>query len=248
MLAGDYNVVPSRPWTSVRRSPGIADALLQPESRAAYERLLAQGWTDAIRALHPKEPMYTFWDYMRKRWERDGGLRLDHILLSPVLKERLQSAGVDRHIRGIEDASDHAPVWAELRDASDRPPLRALLAATQQRSGRHRRKLRNRPVERMGRLNAKPARLALASLNLRLLVVGDRYNSFAHRSYQCVDGKLSAAAMARAGKASWFRQFFLLRFYADDRPRGRLLLDGTARRADKASRNVSRLSERARVR
>jgi exodeoxyribonuclease-3 len=120
VLAGDYNVVPTDldiyPTKSWDRN-----ALLQPQSRAAYHRLLAQGWTDAVRALHPKEPMYTFWDYMRMRWERDGGLRLDHILLSPVLKERLQGAGVDRHIRGLEDASDHAPVWAELRKAPDRP-------------------------------------------------------------------------------------------------------------------------------
>jgi exodeoxyribonuclease-3 len=85
VLAGDCNVVPTDldiyPTKSWDR-----DALLQPESRAAYRRLLAQGWTDAIRALHPKKPMYTFWDYMRKRWERDGGLRLDHILLSSVPK------------------------------------------------------------------------------------------------------------------------------------------------------------------
>ena len=99
VLAGDYNVVPTDldiyPTKSWDRN-----ALLQPQSRAAYRRLLAQGWTDAVRALHPKEPMYTFWDYMRNRWERDGGLRLDHILLSSALTERLQSAGVDRHIRG----------------------------------------------------------------------------------------------------------------------------------------------------
>ena len=74
---------------------------------------------DAIRALHPKEPMYTFWDYMRKGWERDGGLRLDHILLSSALTERLQSAGVDRQTRGMADASDHAPVWVRLRDGPD---------------------------------------------------------------------------------------------------------------------------------
>ena len=120
VLAGDYNVVPTDldiyPTKSWDR-----DALLQPQSRAAYQRLLAQGWTDAVRALHPKEPMYTFWDYMRNRWERDGGLRLDHILLSSALTERLQSVGVDRHIRGLEDASDHAPVWVELRDAPDQP-------------------------------------------------------------------------------------------------------------------------------
>src|SRR6516165_9454988 len=119
VLAGDYNVVPTDldiyPTKSWDR-----DALLQPASRAAYQRLLSQGWTDAIRALHPKEPMYTFWDYKRNRWERNGGLRLDHVLLSPALKERLQDAGVDRHVRGMEGASDHAPVWVKLRDAQGR--------------------------------------------------------------------------------------------------------------------------------
>jgi exodeoxyribonuclease-3 len=80
----------------------------------------AQGWLDAIRALHPKEPMYTYWDYMRKRWERDGGLRLDHMLLSPLIAKRLKGAGVDRAVRGKENASDHAPVRVELRDAAAR--------------------------------------------------------------------------------------------------------------------------------
>jgi exodeoxyribonuclease III len=89
VLAGDYNVVPTsrdiyptRSWDN--------DALVQPQSRAAYDRILSRGWADAARALHPTEPMYTFWDYMRKRWERDGGLRLDHILLSPALADRLE--------------------------------------------------------------------------------------------------------------------------------------------------------------
>ena len=110
VLAGDYNVVPTDldiyPTKSWDR-----DALLQPETRAAYQRLLSQGWKDAIRALHPQEPMYTFWDYKRHPWERDGGLRLDHLLLTPALAARLQEAGVDRHARGMEGASDHAPVW-----------------------------------------------------------------------------------------------------------------------------------------
>jgi len=125
VLAGDYNVVPTDLDIYPTKSWG-RDALLRPESRAAYQRLLSQGWTDAIRALYPKEPMYTFWDYMRKRWERDGGLRLDHILLSSALTERLQDAGVDRQTRGTEGASDHAPVWVRLRDAPDRrgAPLR----------------------------------------------------------------------------------------------------------------------------
>ena len=89
VLAGDYNVEPTDldiyPTKSCDR-----DALLQPESRAAYANLLTQGWLDAIRALHSKEPMYTYWDYMRKRWERHGGLRLDHMLLSPLIAKRLK--------------------------------------------------------------------------------------------------------------------------------------------------------------
>jgi exodeoxyribonuclease III len=119
VLAGDYNIVPTDldiyPTKSWDRN-----ALLQPQGRAAYQRLLARGWTDAVRALQPKERMYTFWDYKRNRWERDGGLRLDHILLSSTLTERLQSAGVDRQTRGMADASDHAPVWVRLRDGPDR--------------------------------------------------------------------------------------------------------------------------------
>jgi exodeoxyribonuclease-3 len=120
VLAGDYNVVPtdrdiypSKSWDD--------DALLQPESRAAFRRLLDQGWTDAIRALHPTEPMFTFWDYMRNRWARDAGLRIDHLLLSPDLARRLADAGVDRHVRGRENASDHAPAWAVLAIEGGRP-------------------------------------------------------------------------------------------------------------------------------
>jgi exodeoxyribonuclease-3 len=114
ILAGDYNVVPTDadiyPTTS-----WDDDALLQPESRAAFQRLLAQGWTDAIRKLHPRATIYTFWDYKRRRWERDAGLRLDHLLLSPDLAKKLKKAGVDRDVRGEAGASDHAPVWAVLR-------------------------------------------------------------------------------------------------------------------------------------
>ncbi|MFD1943702.1 exodeoxyribonuclease III [Paradevosia shaoguanensis] len=113
VLAGDYNVVPTdfdiyptKSWDD--------DALLQPESRAAYQRLLDQGWLDSIRSLHPDERVYTFWDYMRNRWPRDAGLRLDHLLLSEPLKPKLVAAGVDREVRGLENASDHAPAWIEL--------------------------------------------------------------------------------------------------------------------------------------
>jgi exodeoxyribonuclease-3 len=115
VLAGDYNVVPEPrdmyPTTSYRDN-----ALMQPESRALYARLLAQGWTDAIRKKHPHETVYTFWDYMRNRWPRDAGLRLDHLLLSRTLARKLVSAGVDREVRGAQGASDHAPAWIELRD------------------------------------------------------------------------------------------------------------------------------------
>ena len=113
VLAGDYNVVPTDADIYATRS-WLKNALLQPAPRAAYRRLLAQGWTDAIRALHPDERIYTFWDYLRNGWARDAGLRLDHLLLSESLRPRLRHAAVDRHVRGRENASDHAPVWIEL--------------------------------------------------------------------------------------------------------------------------------------
>jgi exodeoxyribonuclease III len=114
VLAGDYNVVPTDLDIYPTKS-WAKDALLQPESRAAFRRLLDQGWTDAIRTLHPADPMYTFWDYKRDRWRRDAGLRLDHLLLSAPLAGRLADAGVDRDVRGQQGASDHAPAWITLR-------------------------------------------------------------------------------------------------------------------------------------
>ena len=117
ILAGDYNVVPTEQDIYPTRS-WANDALLQPQSRAAYARLLAQGWTDAVRAIHPTSPIYTFWDYKRDRWKRDAGLRLDHLLLSPGVAPALRDAGVDKAVRGAEGASDHAPAWAVLDDAA----------------------------------------------------------------------------------------------------------------------------------
>jgi exodeoxyribonuclease-3 len=113
VLAGDYNVVPTDEDIYSSKS-WLDDALLQPESRAAWFRLLEQGWTDAIRARHPEERIYTFWDYMRNRWARNAGLRIDHVLLSPQLAPHLVDANVDREQRGKEKASDHAPTWVEL--------------------------------------------------------------------------------------------------------------------------------------
>jgi exodeoxyribonuclease III len=113
VLAGDYNVVPTVQDIYPTRSLDD-NALIQPESREAFARLLAQGWTDALRRLHPDGPLWTFWDYKRDRWPADKGMRLDHILLSPILSERLVESGVDRWVRGEENASDHAPAWVVL--------------------------------------------------------------------------------------------------------------------------------------
>jgi len=116
ILTGDYNVMPTeldvyKPerWTD--------DALFRPESRKAFHDLMSQGWTDALRHLHPEEKIYTFWDYFRNAYGRDAGLRIDHFLLSPSIAKRLKSAAVDKFVRGWEKTSDHAPVWVELKDA-----------------------------------------------------------------------------------------------------------------------------------
>ena len=114
VLAGDYNVAPTELDIYPTRS-WDKDALIQPKSRAAYKSLVTQGWLDAIRELHPSKPMFTFWDYKRNCWPRDAGLRLDHLLVSPVLAPRLTKAGVDAKERGEESASDHAPAWIVLR-------------------------------------------------------------------------------------------------------------------------------------
>jgi exodeoxyribonuclease-3 len=116
VLAGDYNVMPTdldvyKPerWTN--------DALFRPEVRAAYHQLTEQGWTDALRTIHPDTAIYTFWDYFRNAFGRDAGLRIDHLMLSPDLAKRLVEAGVDRHVRGWEKSSDHAPTWISLKCA-----------------------------------------------------------------------------------------------------------------------------------
>ena len=113
VLAGDYNVVPTPqdiyPTKSLNR-----DALIHPQSRAAFAKLVAQGWTDALRKLQPEGPLWTFWDYDRNRWELDKGMRLDHLLLTPAASKRLVDAGVDRWVRGEANASDHAPAWIVL--------------------------------------------------------------------------------------------------------------------------------------
>jgi len=113
VIAGDFNVVPTD-FDIYNPKSWLKDALLQPESRDAYRRLLAQGWTDAIHALHEGKAIYTFWDYFRDRFSRDAGLRIDHLLLNAPAKKRLAQAGVDRAVRGREKPSDHAPAWVVL--------------------------------------------------------------------------------------------------------------------------------------
>lgn len=113
VLTGDFNVIPTE-WDVYKPERWLDDALFRPETRAAFQTLVAQGWTDAIRKLHPNDKIYTYWDYFRNAFGRDAGLRIDHFLLSPHLDTRLLSAGVDRSVRGWEKTSDHAPVWIEL--------------------------------------------------------------------------------------------------------------------------------------
>ena len=113
-LVGDYNVVPTDELDIYNPRSWRKDALLQPQTRACYRRLLEQGWLDAIRSKHPKQRIYTFWDYFRQHWERDAGLRIDHLLLNRTLAPRLKAVGVDRWVRALEHPSDHAPAWVTL--------------------------------------------------------------------------------------------------------------------------------------
>lgn len=113
VLAGDYNVIPTE-QDADKPERWVDDALFFPESREAYRELLAQGWTDALRTLHPDEKIYTFWDYFRNAFARNAGIRIDHLLLSPDLAPSLVAAGVDRDVRALEKTSDHAPTWIQL--------------------------------------------------------------------------------------------------------------------------------------
>jgi exodeoxyribonuclease III len=202
VLAGDYNVVPTGRDIYPTKS-WAKDALVQPESRAAFRRLLEQGWVDAIRKLHPDAPMYTYWDYMRKRWERDGGLRIDHLLLSAQSAKRLKDAGVDREVRGAESASDHAPAWVILRNAAkSRRNSNQIQRGDQTASSQPR-------AQRAGRPQQRPL----------LVIDGD---SFAHRAYHGVPKSIVRRGGKGAGAIVGFANF-LLRLYQAERPRAVLV-------------------------
>lgn len=114
VLTGDYNVIPTEK-DAYKPERWVEDALFRPESREAFQHLLVQGWTDAIRKLYPNETVYTFWDYFRNAYGRNAGLRIDHFLLNKEAEKRLHAAAVDHHVRGWEKSSDHAPVWIEVK-------------------------------------------------------------------------------------------------------------------------------------
>ena len=124
VMCGDFNVIPTD-LDAYKPERWVSDALFRPETRAAFERLMSQGWLDSLRSLYPDQTIYTFWDYFRDAFGRDAGLRIDHLLLSPALAPALRGAGVDRFQRAKDKPSDHAPTWVELDlDAIVQPKAR----------------------------------------------------------------------------------------------------------------------------
>ena len=225
VFAGDFNVVPADRDIYATRSYA-ENALVQPEARARFARLVDQGWTDAIRALHPDAPMYTFWDYLRNRWPRDAGLRLDHLLLSPAAAARLVAAGVDRDVRGKEGASDHAPAWIELRDGSSRSGSRRTFAASPPRDARATKqstRTASAPPERSLRSirsdRPKAARKPASRRRPLLVIDGD---SFAHRAYHALPKTIRRNGGRPAGAILGFANM-LLRLYREEKPRAVLV-------------------------
>jgi exodeoxyribonuclease III len=197
VLAGDFNVVPTEADIYTTKSYA-KNALVQPEARALFQQLLDQGWIDAIRTLHPGEPMYTFWDYKRQRWQRDAGLRIDHLLLNGKAAERLGDAGVDREVRGFEGASDHAPAWIVLKVEPAR------------------RRVRNQSPERPRRHRPKDKKADATKPSRPLLVIdGD---SFAHRAYHALPKTILLKGGKPAGAILGFANM-LLRLYREEQPR-----------------------------
>jgi len=199
ILAGDFNIVPTDQDIYVSKSGTYAkNALVQPESRDRFRKLQAQGWVDAIRKLHPDEPMYTFWDYLRNAWPHDSGLRIDHFLLSPEAAARLVAAGVDRNERAKPKASDHAPAWIEL-DAGGKMPRRTAKASA-------------KPTEPKSAPPTKPKTKGARPL---LVIDGD---NFAHRSYHALPKSIRGRGGKSSGAIVGFANF-LMRIYKAEQPR-----------------------------
>ena len=202
VLAGDYNVVPTD--ADIYPTKSYKDnALVQPEPRVLFARLLDQGWIDAIRTLHPDAKMYTFWDYMRNRWQRDAGLRLDHLLLNWIAANGLAKSGVDRDVRGLPNASDHAPAWIMLRSkpAGESKPTRRV----------------SKPV----RTRAKRSASFAKAPELRPLLVIDG-DLFAHRSYHALPKTILRRGRKPGGAILGFANL-LLRLYREEQPRAVLV-------------------------
>ena len=198
VLGGDFNVVPTASDIYSTRSYD-KNALVQPKPRALFKRLLDQGWIDAIRTMHPDAPMYTFWDYKRNRWPRDAGLRIDHLLLNRHASNRLVDSGVDREVRGLENASDHAPVWVVLGN---------------QRAARQR---ATKPAPAKGK---RSVRRATTAASQPLLVIDG--NSFAHRSYHALPKTIMRRGRKPGGAILGFANL-LLRLYSEEQPRAVLV-------------------------
>jgi exodeoxyribonuclease-3 len=206
VLAGDFNVVPTDRDIYPTKSY-TKDALLQPESRARFACILKQGWRDAIRSLHPNAPMYTYWSYLRDRWPRDGGLRIDHLLLSSEAAQRLVAAGVDRAVRGKDNASDHAPAWVELRDSA--PAQRTSSRAA----------VKVAPIS--NKRNTQPAKPSVKPKGRRPLLAIDG-DSLAHRSYHALPKNIRRKGQKPAGAILGFANL-LLRLYREEQPRAVLV-------------------------
>jgi len=214
VLAGDFNVVPTDRDIYATRSYA-KDALLQPAPRARFAQLLEAGWRDAIRVQHPDAAIYTYWSYLRNRWPRDAGLRIDHLLLSGQAAKRLVAAGVDRAVRGKDGASDHAPVWVELRDGAAKTrsaPTRLRRASASPGAGKAKdSRLRKSPRPRTGKPRDERGPL--------LVIDGD---SFAHRAYHALPKNIRRDRDRPAGAILGFANQ-LLRLYRAETPRAVLV-------------------------
>jgi exodeoxyribonuclease III len=216
VLAGDFNVVPTDRDIYPTKSYD-KDALLQPQSRARFASLLGQGWRDAIRDLHPNEPAYTYWSYLRNRWPRDAGLRIDHLLLSKEAAKRLVAAGIDRPVRGKENASDHAPVWIELRDSGS--SARRREPSLDSRLRENERTAQAAPTQ--GSRPERPPKSSATPQGRRPLLVIDG-DSFAHRAYHALPKTIRRRGDKPAGAILGFANL-LLRLYRDEQPRAVLV-------------------------